>query len=102
MWMRIAIVDRVAHSEAEQLWRVVGYGEGEVSERKLAYNSPVAEDLLGRSVGDVVETTLAGREVEIEVLEVCARPHLDGAPRPRWRGSGGCEGSARVNVHPAG
>lgn len=77
VWIRIALFDRVAHTEVEQLWQVVGYGEGEASERKLAYNSPVAAGLLGRSVGDVVEATLAGREVEIEVLEVLARVPVD-------------------------
>jgi transcription elongation GreA/GreB family factor len=49
-----------------QTWRIVGEDEAEPTQGTLAYASPVARALMGKSVGDVVQ---AGSG-EAEVVEI--------------------------------
>jgi len=47
-------------------WFVCGYGESDPKEKKMAYNTPLAQALIGKKAGDNVEF----RKLKISILEV--------------------------------
>lgn len=58
----------------EYTYHIVGSNEGDPSQGKISYQSPVGEALLGRRAGDKVEVrTPAGTSFELEILEVTRR-----------------------------
>lgn len=59
--------DKEAGSASQEVWEIVGYGETDMSQRKLAYNSPIAESLLGLAPG---ESTLFDDKVEYRVVNL--------------------------------
>lgn len=52
----------------EQVWEVVGFGETDVKRKRVAYNSPLMEAVLGHQVGDVIEGNSPQGPVEYEIL----------------------------------
>lgn len=66
----LLVTDAESQRQERQRWMIVGYGEGDRAARRLAYSSPMAAAVMGRAVGDVVEVTIAGRELEVRVEDV--------------------------------
>jgi len=55
----------------EQLsYRIVGDDEADVKEGKISYQSPIARALISKEIGDVVNVTTPGGEVEYEIDDV--------------------------------
>ncbi|MAG24906.1 hypothetical protein CMI47_04930 [Candidatus Pacearchaeota archaeon] len=50
--------------------KIVGYGDSDVEEGRVLYESPIAKVLIGKKVGDEFEAEVAGRPAEIKVKEV--------------------------------
>ncbi len=53
---------------------IVGYGEGDISTNLIEYQAPLAQLLIGKSVGDSVEGHLGGKRVEYEILQITGLP----------------------------
>jgi transcription elongation factor GreA len=51
-----------------ETWEIVGFGETDVSRRKVAYNAPLAWDLLGLAPGELKDGEGADGPVEYEVV----------------------------------
>lgn len=71
---------RIIRDGKEAIWEIVGFGESDPNRKLLAYNTPIALVMMGRSEGEVVSDTIAGKKTEIEILEI-------------WKG--GCDENAR-------
>ncbi|MDR2836680.1 MAG: transcription elongation factor GreA [Bacteroidales bacterium] len=54
----------------EMEWTIVSESEANVAERKISINTPIAQALLGKKVGDVVEVTVPNGKVRYEVLSI--------------------------------
>lgn len=59
-------------SEKELRYRIVGETESDVGKGHISVNSPIAQALIGKSVGDVVEVAVPGGRRELEILEISA------------------------------
>lgn len=57
-------------SDEEKSWTIVGEDEANVDKGFLAYNTPIAKGLIGKSEGDVAEITLPGGKREFEIVSV--------------------------------
>lgn len=49
---------------------IVGYGEGDPNNSKIAYNSPLATYLIGHEIGDRYTAKIGLKKKEIEILDV--------------------------------
>ena len=56
--------------EEEETYEIVGYGESNIDENKLVYDSPVAKNLLGLSVGEKVSFEIPTGKTTFTVLEM--------------------------------
>lgn len=54
----------------EQQWEIAGWDDGEPQVRRLAYNSPLGQALLGAEPGEQREWRCGGRLQQIEILRV--------------------------------
>jgi len=54
----------------EMSWSIAGFGESDPNNSILAYNAPLATLIIGKQEGEVVNGNIAGRETEIEILEI--------------------------------
>lgn len=54
----------------EEVYTIVGSAESDPLEGKISNDSPMAQSLLGRKVGEVVTVNTPGGEIEVEILEV--------------------------------
>lgn len=54
----------------EMTWEIVGFGESNLDNNMLAYNTPLALLFMGKRKGEVVTGTIAGRKTKIEILEI--------------------------------
>lgn len=54
---------------AEKRYQIVGEVESDIELGKIAYNSPIANKLLGKAKGDVVTVQTPGGDEEYEILE---------------------------------
>lgn len=70
---------KVGGEEEESVWEIVGYGETDVAQKKVAYNSPMAQAIMGLHIGDVGESTGPKGSVEYEVLGLF--PDWESAPK---------------------
>lgn len=52
------------------IWEIVGFGESNPNEMLIAYNTPIAALIMGKSVGDTVSGVIAGKMTDIEVVEI--------------------------------
>lgn len=68
---------------AVQTWTIMGYHETDIDTDIISYNTPLAELLLGHSIGDVVDGRIGKREVQITVLEISLLGGLDPAGESR-------------------
>ncbi|MGY4690417.1 transcription elongation factor GreA [Salibacterium sp. K-3] len=54
----------------EEVYTIVGSAESDPLEGKISNDSPMAQSLLGRKVGDHVTVNTPGGEFDVEILEV--------------------------------
>lgn len=54
----------------EEEYTIVGSAESDPFEGKISNDSPMAQSLLGRSVGEKVTVNTPGGDMEVEILEV--------------------------------
>lgn len=63
---------KVSGEEEELVWEIVGYGETDVSQRRVAYNAPMVQALMGLHIGDTGQSDGPKGPVEYEVLALFA------------------------------
>lgn len=51
-------------------YTIVGSAESDPFEGKISNDSPMAQSLLGRSIGEIVSVNTPGGEMEVKILEV--------------------------------
>ena len=56
----------------ERSYRIVGVDEADAAQGRIAFVSPLARELLGRSVGDALRVRTPGGEEELEILAIDA------------------------------
>lgn len=54
----------------EEEYKIVGSAESDPLEGKISNDSPMAQSLIGKSVGDIVIVNTPGGEMEVKILEV--------------------------------
>ncbi len=65
---KVKIKNKKTNSVLE--YTIVSESEANLKEGKLAVSSPIAKSLLGKKVGDVVETTVPSGQVAFEILNI--------------------------------
>jgi transcription elongation factor GreA len=68
--VELLVTDNTSGREDTQLWEIVGHGEGDRGVRRLSYTSPMGRAIIGCAPGDIVEATLPGRAVSIEIVSL--------------------------------
>ncbi len=63
---------KVSGEEEELVWEIVGYGETDVPQKRVAYNAPMAQALMGLHIGDTGPSDGPNGPVEYEVLALFA------------------------------
>lgn len=61
-----------SQTETIETWEIVGFGETDVSAKRMAYNAPLAWDLLGMEPGEIKDALGATGPVEYEIIELYA------------------------------
>lgn len=61
---------KIVRDGEEMTWEVVGFGESDPDRDMLAYNTPLASLIMGRRKGEMMSGIIAGRQTEIEILEI--------------------------------
>lgn len=61
---------KIVRDDKEVIWEIVGFGESDPSQKLLAYNTPIASLLMGKCKGELVSGVIAGKQIEIEILEI--------------------------------
>ncbi len=61
---------KIVRDGEEIEWEIVGFDESDPDSNMLAYNTPLASLIIGKRKGEVVNSTIAGRQTEIEILEI--------------------------------
>ncbi|MBU9720658.1 MULTISPECIES: transcription elongation factor GreA [Bacillaceae] len=54
----------------EELYTIVGRAEADPMEGKISNDSPMAQSLMGKKVGEKVSVSTPGGDMEVEILEV--------------------------------
>ncbi|MBM7097182.1 MULTISPECIES: transcription elongation factor GreA [Alteribacter] len=54
----------------EESYQIVGRAEADPMEGKISNDSPMAQSLLGKTIGEKVSVQTPGGEMEVEILEV--------------------------------
>ncbi len=65
---------RVDENDTEQALFIGGYDDGDPSQGRVSYNSPLAQALMGREPGDVFEARIGPRTRIIEIVELLPPP----------------------------
>jgi transcription elongation factor GreA len=65
---RVTVLDLMGGTAID--YRVVGPRQGDPAAGEVSPQSPLGSALLGRHVGDVVEVTLPGGTLRLEVVEI--------------------------------
>lgn len=68
--VRIGTRVKILRNGEETTWGIVGFGESDPDQRLLAYNTPIASLIMGKRKGEIVSGAIAGRQTEIEILEI--------------------------------
>jgi transcription elongation factor GreA len=61
-----------ASVDREVSYRIVGEMESDVERRQISVKSPIAQALIGKQVGDVVEVSVPGGRRELEIVGISA------------------------------
>lgn len=67
-------------ADVERTMWIAGFEDGDPSEGRVSYDSPLGRVLLGAEEGDVRSVRIAGRTRQVEVLELGPTPDGEGAP----------------------
>jgi transcription elongation factor GreA len=51
-------------------WNIVGYGESDPKNKKLAYNTPIGKSILNKSEGDIVNCQISNKNVVIKIVKI--------------------------------
>lgn len=54
----------------EEIYEIVGYGESNIEENKLYYDTPVAKKLLGLKIGEETKLSVPSGKVKCKVLQM--------------------------------
>lgn len=65
-------LDDASGKVEEKTFEIVGYGESDPTQGKITYDSPMGRALLHHEPGELISATVAGKSVEIEVVELFA------------------------------
>jgi transcription elongation factor GreB len=68
--VRFGALVRVGAADGERSYQIVGVDEADASQGKIAFISPLARALVGRSVGDSVRLRTPRGDETLEILEV--------------------------------
>ena len=68
--VRIGSIVKVIYWGKEACLHIVGYGESDPKQNKIAYDAPLAALIMGKEEDDIVSGLIAGKKVEIEILEI--------------------------------
>lgn len=60
----------ITGDEEDEVWEIVGYGETNASEHRVAYNAPLASVLIGLAKGGTTEAQTPRGRAAYEVLEL--------------------------------
>lgn len=70
----VKILNKVAlknvKTKAIMTYMLVSEGEANLKESKLSVNTPIAQGLLGKKVGDIVEIKIPQGTIELEILNI--------------------------------
>jgi transcription elongation factor GreA len=66
--VKVSILYHDKDEELIQTWEIVGFNESDVALKKLAYNSPLARDLMNLTEGEDIEIMLPGGTATVEIL----------------------------------
>jgi len=58
------------NTESENIFEIVGFGEADVKQGKISYESPVARDILGLEIGETKKAKTPKGPVEYEIIEL--------------------------------
>ncbi len=61
---------KIVRDGMEVEWNIVGFGESDSTMNMIAYNTPLASLIMGKRKGEVIIGKIAGREVEIEIIDI--------------------------------
>ena len=56
--------------QQNEVWEIVGYGEIDIEQHKVAYNSPLAQALIGLEPGDTRQTNTPKGQANYEIVEL--------------------------------
>ncbi|HEY5220927.1 MAG TPA: GreA/GreB family elongation factor [Candidatus Paceibacterota bacterium] len=65
--------------ETDETWEIVGFGETDVPQNRVAYNAPLGAALIGMGPGDTKQATTPKGAVEYEVIDLY--PDWDAVPK---------------------
>ncbi|MDG5786483.1 transcription elongation factor GreA [Evansella sp. AB-P1] len=54
----------------EEVYTIVGRAEADPIDGKISNDSPMAQSLMGKTIGDKVSVTTPGGDIKVEILEV--------------------------------
>jgi len=54
----------------EEIYEIVGYGESNIEENKLYYDTPVAKKLMGLKIGEETILSVSSGKVKCKVLKM--------------------------------
>lgn len=57
-------------NDEKKQWTIVGVGEADFKEKTISYQAPVAQAILGKKVGDIVDIELLDKEMSLEILNI--------------------------------
>lgn len=66
----IGVNVRVLWNDVEYVWYIGGYGESDIDNNILAYNTPLADIVMGKTVGETCISEIAHNKVTIKILEI--------------------------------
>jgi transcription elongation factor GreA len=65
-----AVVFQEVGDDEEEEYEIVGTAEADPFSGKISNESPIAQALIGRKVGDVVKIPLPMGEIEVKIVDV--------------------------------
>lgn len=68
--VRIGTKAQISVSGERQIWVIAGYGESDPDNGFIAYNTPLAQCIVGRRTGETTIGEIGGKRVAIEIIEI--------------------------------
>ncbi len=61
---------KIEFNQDIQSWNILGYGESDPKNHKVAYNTPLGSALMGKKINDVFDYNINSRNVKIKILRI--------------------------------